>query len=283
LRFSKYHALGNDYLVIDPAWGSFEPEARLIQGLCHRRLGLGADGILLGPLPVPEKPGTFGLRIFNPDGGEAEKSGNGLRIFARYLLEAGHAQATGCRIHTAGGTAEVRYLAPDGSLIEVDMGLPTFRAGDIPFTGLPPDAEVVAIPLQVADRTWTITALSLGNPHCVLVPGRVTATLARRLGPRIERHPFFPNRVNVQLVEVIDRKLIRLEIWERGAGMTPASGSSACAAAAACRRLGQVDDRLTVAMPGGLVTVAFTAAGRILLTGPVQAVCHGELHPGWTP
>lgn len=281
MRFSKYHALGNDYLVIDPARGPFDPEARLIQGLCHRRLGLGADGILLGPLPG--EAGTFGLRIFNPDGSEAEKSGNGLRIFARYLLEAGHALASGCRIRTAGGLAEVRYLAPDGSLVEVDMGPPTFRAEAIPFTGLHPEADVVAVPLRVGDRTWTVTSLSLGNPHCVLFPEQVTAALARRLGPRIERHPAFPNRVNVQLVEVLDHTRIRIEIWERGAGRTPASGSSACAAAAACRRLGIVDDRLTVAMPGGLVTVAFTPQGSLLLTGPVQAVCHGELHPGWTP
>jgi diaminopimelate epimerase len=283
LAFSKFHALGNDYLVIDPTRTVFDPEARLVQALCDRHRGIGSDGLLLGPLPVPGDPQAFGLRIFNPDGSESEKSGNGLRIFARYLLEAGHVQGAGCRIRTTGGTAEVQYLAPDGSLVQVDMGLPAFRAGDIPFTGLAAHLEVLQVPLFLPTGPVTITALSVGNPHCVLFPGSVSATEAQRLGPRIERHPDFPNRVNVQLVDVVDRRHIRIEIWERGAGYTLASGSSSCAAAAACRRLGLVEDRLQVLMPGGTIDIAFTDQGRILMTGPVQAVYQGRLHGGWTP
>jgi diaminopimelate epimerase len=283
LAYSKFHALGNDYLVIDPARTPFEPGPRLVQALCDRHRGIGSDGILLGPLPVPEDPGAFGLRIFNPDGSEAEKSGNGLRIFARYLLETGQARLPGCRIHTAGGTADAQYLAPDGSLVQVDMGLPTFRAGDIPFTGIAAHLEVLEQPLALPGGPVTITALSVGNPHCVLFPEWVTPAEARRLGPLVEHHPSFPNRVNLQLVEVLDRRLIRIEIWERGAGYTLASGSSSCAAAAACRRLGLVEDRLQVLMPGGTIDIAFTEPGRILMTGPVQAVFQGHLHPGWTP
>jgi diaminopimelate epimerase len=283
LAFSKFHALGNDYLVIDPTRTAFDLEARLVQALCDRHRGIGSDGLLLGPLPVPGDPQAFGLRIFNPDGSESEKSGNGLRIFARYLLEAGHVQGDGCRIHTTGGTAEVQYLAPDGSLVQVDMGLPAFRAGDIPFTGLAAHLEVLQVPLFLPTGPVTITALSVGNPHCVLFPGSVSAAEAQRLGPRIERHPDFPNRVNVQLVDVVDRRHIRIEIWERGAGYTLASGSSSCAAAAACRRLGLVEDRLQVLMPGGTIDIAFTDQGRILMTGPVQAVYQGRLHGGWTP
>jgi len=283
LAFSKFHALGNDYLVIDPTRTVFDPEARLVQALCDRHRGIGSDGLLLGPLPVPGDPQAFGLRIFNPDGSESEKSGNGLRIFARYLLEAGHVQGAGCRIRTTGGTAEVQYLAPDGSLVQVDMGLPAFRAGDIPFTGLAAHLEVLQVPLFLPTGPVTITALSVGNPHCVLFPGSVSAAEAQRLGPRIERHPDFPNRVNVQLVDVVDRRHIRIEIWERGAGYTLASGSSSCAAAAACRRLGLVEDRLQVLMPGGTIDIAFTDQGRILMTGPVQAVYQGHLHGGWTP
>ncbi|GLH67296.1 diaminopimelate epimerase [Geothrix edaphica] len=283
LAFSKFHALGNDYLVIDPTRTAFDLEARLVQALCDRHRGIGSDGLLLGPLPVPGDPQAFGLRIFNPDGSESEKSGNGLRIFARYLLEAGHVHGAGCRIHTTSGTAEVQYLAPDGSLVQVDMGLPAFRAGDIPFTGLAAHLEVLQVPLFLPTGPVTITALSVGNPHCVLFPGSVSAAEAQRLGPRIERHPDFPNRVNVQLVEVVDRRHIRIEIWERGAGYTLASGSSSCAAAAACRRLGLVEDRLRVLMPGGAIDIAFTDQGRILMTGPVQAVYQGRLHGGWTP
>jgi diaminopimelate epimerase len=283
LAFAKFHALGNDYLVIDPAWEPFEPTPGLVQALCDRHLGVGSDGLLLGPFTVQGDPAAFGLRIFNPDGSEAEKSGNGLRIFARYLLETGHAQLPGCRIHTTGGIAEVRYLAPDGSQVQVDMGRPSFRAGDIPYIGIAAHEEAVAVPLSLPDGPVTITALSVGNPHCVLFPEWVTPAEVQRLGPLIERHSAFPNRVNLQLVEVLDRQRIRIEIWERGAGYTLASGSSSCAAAAACRRLGLIDDRLQVLMPGGTLGIDFTDQGRILLTGPVQAVFQGHLHAGWQP
>ena len=283
LDFSKYHALGNDYLVIDPTRTAFSPDQRTVQALCDRHHGIGSDGILLGPLPVQDDPEAFGLRIFNPDGSEAEKSGNGLRIFARYLLDVGHVQSANCRIRTPGGSSEVRYLAPDGSQVEVDMGQPSFRAGDIPFIGMAPHLEVLETPLLLPESSVTITALSVGNPHCVLFPECVTPAEARRIGPLIERHPDFPNRVNVQLVEVIDRTCIRIEIWERGAGYTWASGSSSCAAAAACRRLGLVDDRVRVLMPGGAIDLAFDDHGRILMSGPVQAVFQGHLDAGWRP
>ncbi len=281
--FFKFHALGNDYVVIDPTQATFEPTARLVQSLCDRHRGIGSDGILLGPLPVPGDPQAFGLRVFNPDGSESQKSGNGLRIFARYLLEAGHVHGMDCRIHTTSGMAEVHYLAPDGSLVQVDMGLPSFKAGDIPYTAVASHQEVLEALLYLPTGPVTITALSVGNPHCVIFPGQVSAAEAQRLGPRIERHPDFPNRVNVQLVEVLDRRRIRIEIWERGAGYTLASGSSSCAAAAACRRLGLVEDRLRVLMPGGSIDIAFTDQGRILMTGPVQAIYQGRLHAGWIP
>ena len=283
MRYAKYHALGNDYLVIDPTRTAFSPDERTIEALCDRHHGIGSDGLLFGPIPVQEDPEAFGLRIFNPDGGEAEKSGNGLRIFARYLLDAGHAQGAKCRIQTPSGASEVRYLAPDGSLVEVDMGEPSFRAGDIPFTGMAPYLEVLETPLLLPEVSVTITALNVGNPHCVLFPEHVTPDEARRLGSQIECHPDFPNRVNVQLVEVINRKRIRIEIWERGAGYTLASGSSSCAAAAACRRLGFVDDRVRVLMPGGALDLVFTGQGRILMSGPVQAVFQGHLNAGWMP
>jgi len=281
--FFKFQALGNDYIVVDPTRTTFDPTVKLIQALCDRHRGIGSDGLLFGPLPVPDDPSAFGLRVFNPDGSESEKSGNGLRIFARYLLEAGHVKGTHCRIHTTGGFAEIEYLAPDGSKVQVDMGKPSFLAGDIPFTAISSQLEVIETPLFLPTGPVTITAVSVGNPHCVIFPGQVSPAEAQRLGPRIERHPDFPNRVNVQLVEVLDRKRIRLEIWERGAGYTLASGSSSCAAAAAARRLGLVDDRLQVLMPGGTIDIAFTDQGRILMTGPVLAVYQGQLRAEWTP
>ncbi len=282
LRFSKFHVLGNDYVVVDPTRTAFDPAPRAVQALCDRRLGIGSDGLLLGPLDVPDHPGAFGLRIFNPDGSEAETSGDGLRIFARYLVEAGHAQGTECQIHTLGGLSSARFLAPDGSLVQVDMGVPSFKAGDIPFTGISAQLEVLETPLFFPTGPVTITALSLGNPHCVVFPGEVSPANACRLGPKIERHPEFPERVNVLLVAVVDRKRIRIEIWERGAGYTPASGSS-CAAAAACRRLNLVEDRVTVQMPGGTLDIEFAPEGHILMSGPVQPVFDGQLHPDWKP
>lgn len=282
LRFAKFHVLGNDYLVVDPTRTVFEPAPPLIQALCDRRLGIGSDGLLLGPLEVPGHPGAFGLRIFNPDGSEAETSGDGLRIFARYLFETGHAHGTECQIHTLGGLSAARFLAPDGSLVQVDMGVPSFKAGDIPFTGIASQLEVLETPLFLPSGPVTITALSLGNPHCVVFPGEVSQANACRLGPKIERHPEFPERVNVLLVEVVDRKRLRIEIWERGAGYTPASGSS-CAAAAACRRLNLVEDCVTVQMPGGTLDIEFAPEGHILMSGPVQPVFEGQLHGDWKP
>jgi diaminopimelate epimerase len=283
LEFSKYHALGNDYLVIDPGRTAFDPTPPAIRALCDRHRGIGSDGVLLGPLPVPGAPEAFGLRIFNPDGGEAEKSGNGLRIFARYLLDAGHVRSRACRIHTTSGLAEIHFLDGQGDQIQVDMGRPSFRAGDIPFTGLAPELEVLETPLQLPTGPVRVTALSVGNPHCVLFPEEVSEAQACLLGPLIERHPAFPNRVNVQLVTVLHRGSLRIEIWERGAGYTLASGSSSCAAAAACRKLGLVEDRVTVHMPGGDLDIAFTPEGRILMTGPVQPLFQGHLHAGWQP
>jgi diaminopimelate epimerase len=163
------------------------------------------------------------------------------------------------------------------------MGQPSFRAGDIPFTGMAPDLEVLETALLLPEASVTITALSVGNPHCVLFPECVTPAEARRLDPQIERHPDFPNRVNVQLVEVLDRRRVRIEIWERGAGYTLASGSSSCAAVAACRWLGLVDDQVRVLMPGGAIDLVFTGPGRILMSGPAQAVFQGHLDTGWMP
>jgi diaminopimelate epimerase len=279
-HFCKFHVLGNDYIVVDPTRTPFEPDPKTIRALCDRRLGIGSDGLLLGPLVAPDQPGAFGLRIFNPDGSEAETSGDGLRIFARYLLEAGHTPGTECQIRTLGGTFGARFLAPDGSLVQVDMGQPSFKAGDIPFTGIASHLEVLETPLFLPTGPITITALSLGNPHCVIFPGEVSPANACRLGPKIERHPEFPERVNVLLVDVVDRRRIRIEIWERGAGYTPASGSS-CAAAVACRRLGLVEDRVTVQMPGGSLAIEFAEGGQILMSGPVQPVFNGTLHPEW--
>jgi diaminopimelate epimerase len=276
VRFHKYHALGNDYLVLNPvdfpAWRP-APTAEQIRVVCHRNFGIGSDGILWGPLPAQES-GNFGLRIFNPDGSEAEKSGNGLRIFSRYLLDAGFARGE-FHIEVPGGRVR-SVLLPNG-LITIAMGQVSFDSAKIPVKG--PPREVINEEIRIQDRTFTYCAATIGNPHCVLPLHEISAGLAKRYGPDLEVHPNFPRKTNVQFMQVIDRKNIRLEIWERGAGYTLASGSSSSAAAAVARRLGLVDPAITVQMPGGELQIEVGDDYSIQMTGPVTRVGDGVLSP----
>lgn len=269
IPFRKYHALGNDYFVMDPRKHVFELDAERIARICHRERGAGSDGILLGPLNDSE---PFQVRIFNPDGGEAQRSGNGLRIFAQYLRDAGYLKGDAGCISSPAGEVPLRFLPHD--LIELDLGLPSFRAGSLPFTGVAPEAEVRDFPLDLDGAGVLIQGVSVGNPHAVVLGLPATPETARRLGPKIERHPLFPERVNVQFVEVLDRRTLRIEIWERGAGYTQASGTSSSAVAAVCRNRGLVDDEVNILMPGGELKVRFVE-DRILLAGPVTYVFEG--------
>jgi diaminopimelate epimerase len=270
--FFKYHGLGNDYLVIDPARCAFDPTPEAVRLVCDRHYGAGSDGILLGPLAVPGSTDT-GLRIFNPDGSEAEKSGNGLRIFAWFLYEHGLVGAAPFRLRTLAGSALAQVVDPAGHVVRVDMGVPDFAARAA-APGADRD-ELLDQPLGFGADTCRVTFVSMGNPHAVILGRPVTAEEACRLGPQVEGSPLFPAKTNVQLMEVLSREAIRIEIWERGAGYTLASGSSSCAAAAAARRLGLVDDQVAVHMPGGILQVRF-ADGAAHLQGPVAKVMEGS-------
>ncbi len=272
MHVSKYHALGNDYIVIDPAEQPGELTVEQIRRICDRRHGAGADGLLLGPLPATTA--DFGLRIFNPDGSEAEKSGNGLRIFARYLWDRGLVSQAPCTIATAGGVVTAQ-VEPGGRLATVAMGRVSFDSREIPMAG--PPREVLNEPLQVGAAELRICAATLGNPHCVVLCHEASAEKAQRLGPLIETDPCFPRRANVQFMQVLDPAHLRIEIWERGAGYTLASGSSACAAAAAAHRLGLCDAQVTVAMPGGSLQVSIAPNWTLTLRGPVTRVWAGVL------
>jgi diaminopimelate epimerase len=270
MRFVKYHGLGNDYLVIErAAWkGPIDP-AR-VRLLCDRHRGVGSDGVLL----VDDASGTPRLRIFNPDGSEAEKSGNGLRILARYLRDEGRVGGEPFAVETAGGRVVCRV---HGESITVDMGRVSFDSEAIPVAG--PRREVLREHVQVDGRDVEFSAASVGNPHCVVLRDVVSAAEARRLGPLLERHPSFPNRTNVQLARVVGRDTIRIEIWERGAGYTLASGSSSCAAAAVARRLGLVGPHVRVEMPGGTLDVDVGDDWSLRQTGPAVFVYRGETGP----
>ena len=276
IPFAKGHGLGNDYLVIEEADLPGPLTTAAIVRICDRNWGVGSDGILLR---VPTSRADFGLRIFNPDGSEAEKSGNGLRIFAKYLRDHGHARRDVFTVATPGGVVECQCRVRDGrvTFVTVEMGRATFRAPDIPMSG--PDRDVVAVPLQLGDGTLvTATAVSVGNPHCVVFVDRLEEETCRRLGPLIERHPAFPNRTNVQFARVHACDALDILIWERGAGYTLASGSSSCGAASAAVRNGFCDPgRVTVRMPGGELAVHVRPDWSLKLEGPVEEVYTGVL------
>ena len=276
MRFYKYHALGNDYIVLDPAdypsWP--EPDRAQIRVICHRNFGVGSDGILWGPLP--SKRADFGLRIFNPDGSEAEKSGNGLRIFSRHLWDQGRAAGASFRIETPGGVVRSE-IEEGGALVTVEMGSVSFDSRRIPVGG--PAREVLGEPIEAGGRAFTFSAATIGNPHCVIPVDDLSPDLARRYGPAIEVHPLFPNRTNVQFLRVLDRSTIQIEIWERGAGYTLASGSSSSAAAAVAHRLGLVGRSVAVRMPGGTIGIEIGEGYSVTMTGSVTRVADGELHP----
>jgi diaminopimelate epimerase len=251
---TKSHGLGNDYLVADPADLPFEVSPRRVQLLCDRHVGVGSDGLLV-------LDGRLGVRIFKPDGSEAEKSGNGLRIFARWLFDTNRARGGTFAIELrSGARAAVEITQTQGAPTEVtvEMGRPSFRED---LTAIDVDGEHVPV-----------VALSIGNPHCVILRQELDVTEIRRLGPRVECHPAFPDRTNVQLARATARDRVELLIWERGAGETQASGSSSCAVVAACHRLGLVDAEVTAAMAGGDLFIRIDDRGSLWLRGPVEEV-----------
>lgn len=266
MDFAKYHALGNDYIVIDPHCLEIAPTPETILLLCNRHFGIGADGVLFGPVGLVSEAEPVQLRIFNPDGSECEKSGNGLRIFALYLTE--HYLA-GDRfvIHTLAGDSPVCVRDIGSGIVQVDMGRPRF--------------DTVAEPFEVNGRALNLTSVDMGNPHAVIPMTRISPELAHELGPVIGRNARFPNGSNVQLMRVLDRHAIEIEIWERGAGYTLASGSSSCAAAAAAHTLGLVDNTVEVRMPGGTIQIEIGSGGEITMTGTAQPVVSGRLAPAF--
>ncbi|MEN6411507.1 MAG: diaminopimelate epimerase [Veillonellales bacterium] len=268
--YYKYHGLGNDYIVIDPHQNNIELDTHAVKLICHRNFGVGSDGILYGP---SIEGNNIHLRIFNPDGSEAEKSGNGIRIFSRYLFDAGYLKSAHFYLETLGGRVYVELLDSSASNIRVDMGKVTFHSTEIPVAGNPRD--VVNEPFRLNDEVYNITCVSIGNPHCVVPLHNISKKLAEEIGPIIENHIHFPNRINVQLLKVIDRNNIQIEIWERGAGYTLASGSSSCAAASAAYKLGLVSNNVSVHMPGGMLQVQIDADSRVHMTGPVSGICKG--------
>lgn len=272
LQFVKYQALGNDYLVVEYDDWVDQLSPANTRRICDRHFGIGADGLLVHE-PSPDSI-DFRLRILNPDGSEAEKSGNGLRIFARYLWDQRLVGDKAFKVVTPGGTVQCQ-IHEHGRSVTVDMGQVRFNSREIPVLGLPRD--VIRETIEIASQALEFTAATIGNPHCVILRQQVSKEEACALGPKIETDSRFPNRTNVQFMQVLDRTNIQIEIWERGAGYTLASGSSSCAAAAVAKKLGLCDASITVHMPGGSLEMEVDDEFVVRMTGPVGKVAEGSL------
>ena len=267
MEVHKYHALGNDYLVYDPKTNAMELNEERIRLICDRHFGVGSDGILCGPV---FRNGTPSVRIYNPDGSEAEKSGSGVRIFSKYLKDAGYVSDRQFTLSTIGGDVDVEFLNESGDVMKVFMGTLTFQSSKIPVAGA--DRIVVDEPMEFGGNIYRATCVSIGNPHCVIPMDEIDKQHACELGPLVENSEHFPNRINMQLLKVLDRQNIQIEIYERGAGYTLASGTSSCATAGAAHRLGLVDDRVTVHMPGGTIEIEILPDESVYMTGRVHRV-----------
>ncbi|MDY6795181.1 MAG: diaminopimelate epimerase [Actinomycetota bacterium] len=278
MEFYKYHSLGNDYVLLDAMRKALQLSPEDIRMLCHRHLGIGADGIII---VEPSRRAVCGMINYNPDGSEADVSGNGLRCLAKHLYETGLITETEMEVDTPSGIKRLAIHTAMGkvSAVEVNVGEPDFRRSAIPMKG--EGEEAVDITLEVEGRALKATCLSVGNPHCVLFMDRIRDEMVRELGPRIENHPLFPLHVNVEFSEVLSVSEISLRSWERGAGETMSSATGASAAVAAALRTGRCKRKMHVRLPGGLMEVEVTTGGEILTRGPARRVFKGELDEDW--
>ena len=273
--FVKSHGLGNDYIVLNSERIDFELTKKAIIRICDIHFGIGSDGILL---KVNSSKADFGLRILNPDGSEAEKSGNGLRIFAKYLYDYKFAAETGFSIETPGGVVHAEVIEESegkAKTIKVDMGKAYFKSVDIPVKC--DKEECIDETLHLDYKDFQINCVSVGNPHCVVIKDELDENEIKQFGPQIENHPMFPNRINVQFAKVISPTEVEAIIWERGAGWTLASGSSSCAVASVMVKHGLTDRNLTVKMRGGNLKIEIAEDWEIKMTGEVREIASGFL------
>lgn len=264
ITLERYHGLGNDYLVFDPNKNELELNKENVEMLCNRNMGLGSDGILEGPF-IGEK--HMSLKIWNPDGSIAEKSGNGVRIFAKYLKDAGYVQKKNYKLVTDGGLVEITYLNEDGSRLRISMGKMSFWSDEIPVTG--ERREVINEDMVFGRTLYPVTCVSVGNPHCVIPMREISKPLVCKIGNYSEVARYFPDRINTEIMKVIDNNNISIETYERGAGYTMATGTGACAAAGVAYKLGLTGNKVIVHMPGGELQVEIDENWDVYMTGEV--------------
>jgi len=276
IEFTKYHGLGNDFILIDNRSNS-HPQVTPEQAIemCDRHFGIGADGVIF---VLPGKNDTdYTMRIFNSDGSEPEMCGNGIRCFAGFVadLEGVSRTQDKYRIHTLTGVITTQLMA-DGQ-VKVDMGEPKLLASEIPTTLCPDDQKVVEQPLEVAGKTWDVTCVSMGNPHCITFVEDVAAISLETVGPQFEHHPAFPQRINTEFVQVVRPDYLKMRVWERGAGITLACGTGACASLVAGVLTGKCSSIATVELPGGPLEIEWSISDlRMYMTGPAERVFTGK-------
>lgn len=276
IEFTKYHGLGNDFILIDNRATS-EPVITPKQAvkLCDRHFGIGADGVIF---VLPGQDGTdYTMRIFNSDGSEPEMCGNGIRCLSQFIADLEGADAkTEYRIHTLAGVIIPR-LAGEGK-ITVDMGMPQLIASQIPTVLAEADQKVIDVPIEVAGQTWTVTCVSMGNPHCITFVEDVAAIPLETIGPKFEHHSAFPQRTNTEFIQVVRPDYLKMRVWERGAGVTLACGTGACASVVAGVLTGKSAARATVELPGGCLEIEWSQQDqRVYMTGPAEQVFTGKL------
>jgi diaminopimelate epimerase len=284
ISFTKYHGLGNDFILIDHRHHSqpiVTPEQAI--KLCDRNFGIGADGVILA-LP-PEQQADYTMRIFNSDGSESEMCGNGIRCLAKFIAEIDNDHKTKYKIHTGAGLLAIELQ--ENGLVRVDMGVPKLLASEIPTTLGNADGKVIDEPLEVAGKSWSVTCVNMGNPHCITFVEDVAAIPLETVGPQFEHHPVFPERTNTEFVQVISPNYVKMRVWERGAGATLACGTGACASVVAgvltqrCDR-GSVAEQyrqVTVELPGGCLEIEWSITDqKIYMTGPAEKVFTGLIN-----
>ena len=276
IEFTKYHGLGNDFILIDNR-SSLTPvltPEKAVQW-CDRHFGIGADGIIFA---LPGQNGTdYTMRIFNSDGSEPEMCGNGIRCLAAFITELEGIDRTKDKyhIHTLAGVITPQLT--DCGQVKVDMGQPTLLAGKIPTTLVSHELQVINHPLQVAGKIWNVTCVSMGNPHCITFVEDVAAINLENIGSQFEQHPVFPNKTNTEFIQVVNRNYLKMRVWERGAGITLACGTGACASLVAGVLNYLCDHTVTIELPGGLLEIEWSEIdNRIYMTGPAERIFTGK-------
>jgi len=273
--FVKMHGLGNEYIILESEHVDFQLTAQAIKRLCNIHFGIGSDGIVM---KVPSAKADFGFRVYNPDGSEAEKSGNGLRIFSKYLFDYGYAKTRQFSVETLTDIVHAEIFEETqgkASMVRVDMGKAVFAPREIPVSSDLP--EFIGQKIMAGDREFEVNCVSVGNPHCVVIRPELDEKEIRTYGPLLENHPIFPHRINVQFAKVLSDSDAQILIWERGAGYTLASGSSSCAASSILVKKGLIKGDLTVHMQGGILKINIDSDWNIRMTGEVREIARGIL------